>query len=58
MYLQTFGLRKENALDYFYLSPFFDVNSNNQLIRTQGVSIEHLRSELSDFELFQLSVTV
>jgi hypothetical protein len=39
-YLSTFGLFRANALEYFYTSPFFDPNSNNQRLRTQGVHPE------------------
>jgi len=39
-YLATFGLFRANALEYFYTSPFFDHNSNNQRLRTQGVHPE------------------
>lgn len=36
-YLATFGLFKQNALEYFYTSPFFDQTSNNQRVRMQGL---------------------
>ena len=42
LWLRTFGLTKENVLDYFALSPFYDPTSNNQSIRTQGVDKSHL----------------
>jgi len=42
LWLKTFGLRPDNALEYFYTSPFYDSSSNNQTIRTQGVSLAHL----------------
>jgi mediator of RNA polymerase II transcription subunit 6 len=42
LWLQTFGLNKQNVLDYFYTSPFFDKSSNNQQLRNQGVNIEYL----------------
>lgn len=41
-WLKTFGLFSVNALEYFYTSPFYDINSNNQIVRTQGVSVSHL----------------
>jgi len=42
-YLATFGLYKINALEYFYTSPFFDAESNNERLRKQGVHPqEHL----------------
>ncbi|KAL6949870.1 hypothetical protein ACO0QE_000534 [Hanseniaspora vineae] len=34
-WIQTFGLRTDNVLDYFAESPFFDKTSNNQVIRMQ-----------------------
>ena len=42
IWLKFYGLSRVNVLDYFYSSPFFDLTSNNQLIRTQGVRPEHL----------------
>jgi hypothetical protein len=36
-WLSAYGLTRFNALEYFYTSPFFDSNSNNQTIRIQGV---------------------
>lgn len=42
VWLKTFHLRKENVLDYFSTSPFFDPTSNNQILNTQGISSEHL----------------
>lgn len=42
-FLEAFGkLNRNNILDYFYLSPFYDPLTNNQIIRTQGVSPDHL----------------
>ena len=43
-WLQTYGLSRENVLDYFYISPFYDLNSNNQLLRAQRVDTSHLLS--------------
>jgi hypothetical protein len=43
-WLQTFGLSRQNVLDYFYISPFYDLNSNNQLLRAQRVDTSHLTS--------------
>ncbi|CAI4063636.1 mediator complex subunit MED6 SKDI_08G1010 [Saccharomyces kudriavzevii IFO 1802] len=34
-WIQVFGLRTENVLDYFAESPFFDKTSNNQVIKMQ-----------------------
>ena len=42
-WLTTFGLSTENVLDYFYTSPFYEPSSNNEIIRTQGVSTAHLQ---------------
>jgi hypothetical protein len=42
-WLSTYGLTKSNVLEYFYTSPFFNTNSNNQIIRIQGV--EHAQRE-------------
>ena len=42
IWLQTFGLHKNNVLDYFATSPFFDRNSNNQTLINQGLGMEFL----------------
>jgi len=42
VFLRNFGLSHNNVLDYFALSPFYDMKSNNQAIRTQGASLENL----------------
>ncbi len=42
-WLTTFGLSTDNVLDYFYTSPFYESSSNNEIIRTQGVSSAHLQ---------------
>lgn len=42
IWLQTHGLHKGNALDYFATSPFFDRNSNNQTLINQGLGLEFL----------------
>ncbi|KAG0660663.1 Mediator of RNA polymerase II transcription subunit 6 [Maudiozyma exigua] len=34
-WIQTFGLRTENVLDYFSESPFFDKTANNHVIKMQ-----------------------
>jgi mediator of RNA polymerase II transcription subunit 6 len=44
IWLTTQGLFKYNALEYFYCSQFYDSDCNNQLIRNQGVSVDHLVS--------------
>ena len=38
-WLSVYGIRSENALEYFYTSPFFDTRSNNQTVRIQGVDV-------------------
>jgi hypothetical protein len=43
-WLTTFGLCRDNVLEYFYTSEFYGPKSNNQIIRNQGVSIIHLSS--------------
>ena len=43
-WLAVFGLTKENVLEYFYNSDFYDPHSNNEIIRSQGVSLTHLTS--------------
>lgn len=43
-WLSTFGLRIDNVLDYFYTSPFYDPNCNNEIIRSQGLTSEHLQA--------------
>jgi hypothetical protein len=49
IWLTTQGLFKYNALEYFYSSHFYDSDCNNQVIRSQGVSIDHL-SEMTGWE--------
>ena len=36
------GLSRNNILEYFYSSPFFDSTSDNQVLRIQGVSPDNL----------------
>lgn len=36
-------LSRENILEYFSMSPFYDSQSNNEAIRAQGVSAIHLK---------------
>lgn len=43
-WLQSFGLRRETVMQYFYTSPFFDSSSNNSILQTQGIDLEHLKS--------------
>jgi hypothetical protein len=43
-WLTTFGLRFDNALDYFYGSPFYEpIGCNNEIVRSQGLSSDHLQ---------------
>lgn len=44
IWLQNFGLRRETVMQYFYTSPFFDPSSNNSIMQTQGIDLEHLKS--------------
>jgi len=37
MWLQVYGLNEENILEYFSISPFYDKESNNQILRNQGI---------------------
>jgi mediator of RNA polymerase II transcription subunit 6 len=61
--LQSFGLNKHNVLDYFYCSPFYDKNSNNEVIKMQHLDYNLLAGMTgleyvleSDFEnLFVIS---
>jgi hypothetical protein len=44
IFLQQFALTRENALEYFSRSPFYDPLSNNETLRMQGTNMSHLRS--------------
>lgn len=58
IWLKFYGLSKVNVLDYFYSSPFFDITSNNQLIRTQGVTPDHLLTMVGlEYVLDQLNIS-
>lgn len=39
-WIQTFGLRTDNVIDYFSESPFFDKTSNNYVIKMQRQFVE------------------
>lgn len=41
-WIRAFGLGPHNALDYFALSPFYDTSCNNEVVKMQGLSLEHL----------------
>jgi hypothetical protein len=41
-WLNRFGLDTSNVLNYFYGSPFYDPNCNNEIIRAQGIKESHL----------------
>mmetsp|Transcript_2460 Transcript_2460/g.4478 ORF Transcript_2460/g.4478 Transcript_2460/m.4478 type:complete len:219 (+) Transcript_2460:88-744(+) len=43
VFLQQFALTRENALEYFSRSPFYDPVSNNETLRMQGTSMSHLQ---------------
>jgi hypothetical protein len=47
-WLSAYGIRAENALEYFYTSPFFDTKSNNQTVRIQGVDVSRRDGILQD----------
>ena len=44
IFLQQFPLTRENALEYFARSPFYDEKSNNETLRMQGTSMSHLKT--------------
>jgi hypothetical protein len=45
-WLAAYGLTRQNALEYFFTSPFFDISSNNQSIRIQGIDLSQHESIL------------
>jgi len=47
-WVQAFGLRTDNVLDYFSMSPFYDRSSNNQVLKMQTNFNEQLQSRGSD----------
>lgn len=42
-WIQAYGLNKNNVLDYFALSPFYDRSSNNQVLKMQSNFNEQMR---------------
>jgi len=46
VFLQQFGLNKDNALDYFALSPFYDKACNNEFCKMQAFTQSQLQSNL------------
>lgn len=42
IFLQQYPLTRENALEYFSRSPFYDPLSNNETLRMQGAGMSHL----------------
>jgi len=46
IFLQHFGLFKENALDYFSLSPFYDKQCSNEVCKMQGFSQNQIQNQL------------
>lgn len=47
-FVRAMGLRTDNVLDYFALSPFFDRSSNNQVLKMQSNYNELQMQNLSD----------
>ncbi len=47
-WIQVYGLRSDNVLDYFAESPFFDRTSNNQVLKMQTQYSEHLQGRQLD----------
>ncbi|KAI0460971.1 hypothetical protein LJB42_001300 [Komagataella kurtzmanii] len=45
-WIQTFGLRTDNVLEYFSQSPFFDRSSNNQVLKMQSQFNEQFQIQL------------
>jgi hypothetical protein len=43
-FMSFFGLTKDNILDYFYNSPFYDPKCCNQALRGQDASLDHLKT--------------
>jgi mediator of RNA polymerase II transcription subunit 6 len=43
IFLQQFALTRDNALEYFSRSPFYDPLSNNETLRMQGTNMGHLQ---------------
>lgn len=43
-WIRAYGLRTDNVLDYFALSPFYDRSSNNQVLRMQSAFNEQLQT--------------
>jgi hypothetical protein len=43
VFLQQFALSRDNALEYFCRSPFYDPLSNNETLRMQGAGMSHLQ---------------
>lgn len=48
-WVQAFGLRTDNVLDYFAMSPFYDRSSNNQVLKMQTSFNEQSR-DLKELE--------
>ncbi len=42
-WIQAFGLRTDNVLEYFSQSPFFDRTSNNQVVKMQSQFNENIQ---------------
>lgn len=49
-WVQAFGLRNDNVMDYFALSPFYDRSTNNEVLKMQSNFNEQLQSRRADFK--------
>lgn len=49
-WIQAFGLRTDNVLEYFSQSPFFDRTSNNQVVKMQSQFNENLQLHSMNIE--------
>ena len=45
-WVRAFGLGAHNALDYFALSPFYDTTCNNEVVKMQGLNLDHLKYDI------------
>jgi mediator of RNA polymerase II transcription subunit 6 len=52
-WIQMFGLRTDNVLEYFSQSPFYDRSSNNQVLKMQSQFNENLHGRLDLFKELQ-----
>lgn len=47
-WVQIYGLRNDNVMDYFALSPFYDRSTNNEVLKMQSNFNEQLQSRRAD----------